>query len=75
MLKAITHSPYLNFLSGLVLLITSGYETWISFGEGIIGAHHGILMFGVVHIAKSIPEIMHGLDELEDGEEFMSDTK
>ncbi|MEJ6570100.1 MAG: hypothetical protein QNL80_14650 [Akkermansiaceae bacterium] len=69
MLKKIIQSPYLNLLSGLILLITAGYETWESFGEASIGAHHGILIFSLIHIAKSIPEVMHGLKELDEANE------
>ena len=53
MLSKVVHSPYLNLISGVVLLLTSGYETWSSFGEETVGAHHGILVFSVIHIFKS----------------------
>jgi len=66
MLKKITQSPYLNLFSGVVLLLTAGYEIWNTFGESIIGAQHGVAVFSLVQIAKSIPEIMHGLKEFED---------
>ncbi len=64
-LKKIVKSPYLNILSGLILLITAGYEVWESFGQTSVGVPHGILVFSLVHIAKTIPEIMDGLEELE----------
>jgi hypothetical protein len=69
MLKKITRSPYLNLLSGLILLTTAGYETWYSLEEATIGAHHGILVFGFIQIAKSIPEFMVGLKELDEATE------
>jgi len=69
MLKQITQSPYLNLLSGLILLMTAGYETWDTFEEATLGAHHGILIFGLIQIAKSIPEIMVGLKELDEATE------
>ena len=71
MLKNIVQSPYLNILSGLILLITAGYETWKGFGETSLGAHHGILIFSLIHIAKSFPEVMHGLKELEEASEVV----
>jgi len=37
-----------------------------TFGESVLGAHHGVAVFSLVQIAKSIPEIMHGLKEFED---------
>ena len=72
MLKKITASPWLNLLAGIILLITSGYEIWDSLGEATLGAHHGVFVFGLIQILKSIPEIMHGLDEIEKGEEALS---
>lgn len=69
MLEKIVKSPYLNLLSGIVLLVMSAFETWDSFGDGSIGAHHGLLVFSVVHILKLLPEIMHGLREIDEGKE------
>ena len=69
MLKKVVENPYLNFLSGMVLFITSGYETWTSFGEESLGAHHGVLLFSLIHILKVLPDIMEGLAELEEAHE------
>lgn len=66
MLKKITQSPFLNLFSGLILLVTAGYETWESFDDFSVGVHHGILVFSLIQIVKSIPEIMHGLKEIEE---------
>ncbi|MCD6525595.1 MAG: hypothetical protein J7K75_01210 [Desulfuromonas sp.] len=54
MLKKIVESPYLNLLSGLVLLMTAGYETWKKFEEFHLAAHHGIVFFSIVHIVKKL---------------------
>ena len=70
MLKKIIQSPYLNILSGIILLFTAGYETWSELGGEISPkAHHGILFFSLIHIARSLPEVMHGLKELDEGKE------
>ncbi|MFT5661381.1 MAG: hypothetical protein ACI9TV_002027 [Sulfurimonas sp.] len=65
MLKRITENPYLNLISGLILLFTSAFETWKSLEEGL-GLHHGILLFSLIHIVKAIPEAMHGFKELDE---------
>ncbi len=70
MLKKITESPYLNLLSGLVLLITAGYETIDTFGEESMGTQHGVFLFGIIQIIKVIPELMHGLKEVEEAKEL-----
>ena len=64
MLHKIVHNPYLTLLSGLILLISSGYETWVSFNDFSLGSHHGILVFSIIQILKVIPELMHGLREI-----------
>lgn len=60
MLEKITQSPYLNLLSGLVLLVTSAYETWHTIDHFSIGAHHGVLVFSVIQILKTLPEFVDG---------------
>lgn len=64
MLKEIVQSPYLNLVSGLILLISASYETWLNIDEIAFGLHHGMLIFSLAHIARTIPEVMHGLKEL-----------
>jgi len=64
MLETITRSPYLNLFSGIVLLITSGYETWRTIAHFSLGVHHGVLVFSIIQILKTLPEIMDGTKEL-----------
>lgn len=72
MLKRITQSPYLNLLSGLILLASSGYEVFITANQAVVGVSHGILMFSIIHVFRVIPDIMHGLTEIEEAEELTS---
>jgi len=55
-------------LSGLILLLTAGYETFETLDEFHLAAHHGILVFSLIQIIKTIPEFMHGLKEVEESE-------
>ena len=64
MFNSFTQSPFINLLSGLILMLTSGYETWISIEEFSVGAHHGVLVFSLIQILKSLPEILQGSKEL-----------
>ncbi len=64
MLRKIIHSPYLSLLVGLVLLTTAGYEIWHSYEDAKVGAHHGMLFYSLVHIAKSIPDMKAGIKEV-----------
>ena len=68
----ILKSPILNLLGGLTLIGTSGYEIF-EVVEGLgeiainpyVGADHGVFVFSIIHLLKVIPEVMHGLEELE----------
>ena len=73
MLKTITQSPYLNLLSGLVLLGTSAYEIAMTVDETTFGVRHGILIFSLVQIAKVIPEILHGLEQIQEADEVFEE--
>ncbi len=64
MLNYFVQSPILNLLSGLVLLLTAGYETWLTIEEFSVGAHHGVLFFSIAQIIKSLPEVLQGTKEL-----------
>lgn len=68
-LKKITENPWLNLIAGAILLGTAGYEVWESLAEHTIGAHHGVALFGLLQLLRSIPEVMHGLEKIETGEE------
>lgn len=69
MLKRIAQSPYLNFLSGMILLLTAAYETWWSFGEVQIGVHHGVLVFSLIHLVRTFPDVMEALQEINEAGE------
>ena len=61
MLKKIVNSPYVNLIGGFVLLITAGDDILESMGSGDIGAEHGIFVYGVLHLLKTIPDLLEGL--------------
>jgi hypothetical protein len=71
MLKKIAESPYLNLLSGIILLLTSAYEIVVTTDEALIGVRHGILLFSISQMIKAIPDIMHGLSEIEEADEIL----
>ena len=75
MLRQITESPYLNLFSGLILLFTSAYETIRTLEEPSLGLHHGILVFSIVQIIKVIPEIMHGLVQIQEADDLLEQKK
>jgi hypothetical protein len=65
MLKRILHSPHLSLFAGVVLLLSAGYETITTLESFTLGAHHGILLYSLIHIAKAIPELKEGIGQIE----------
>ena len=64
MLRKIAESPYLNLLSGLILITTAGYETFNTLDEFHLGAHHGVLVLGIIQVFQTIPNLMHGIKDV-----------
>lgn len=58
MFEKFVKSPLMNLLSGFILMLTAGYETIITISEFELGAHHGILAFGVIQVLKAMPDLM-----------------
>jgi len=66
MFRKIIDSPLLKLLVGIILLYTSGTEVWHELqkaDEVSLGAHHGIVVFALVHILKTLPDIMEGFED------------
>ncbi|NTS76455.1 hypothetical protein HR060_06190 [Catenovulum sp. SM1970] len=66
------HSPIFTFLVGFVLLCTAGYETWLTWEESVIGAHHGVLLYAFTHILKTVPELAEGAWRVDEAVNEMS---
>lgn len=62
--KRITENPYTNLVVGLILLGTSSMEVWDSFvsEESHLGAHHGVMLFGLMQTIKALPDIMEAME-------------
>ena len=61
-LRKVADNPYLNLSAGMILILTAVVEIINSSEEASIGAHHGVLMFGILHAVTALPEILHGVD-------------
>lgn len=69
MLKKIVNNPYLNFIAGIVLLLTTGVELFELESLGEVGGNHGIFFYSLLVVLKSIPEILEGLEDIEKARE------
>ncbi|MBT8421457.1 MAG: hypothetical protein KJO08_11445 [Gammaproteobacteria bacterium] len=67
-LKRITESPYLNIVIGLLMFYSGASEAWNELHEleeVTVGAHHGVILFSLLHILKTIPDIFEGLEHIQ----------
>jgi hypothetical protein len=67
-LQRIAEHPYLNIVVGLILLYSGIFET-VHELKGLedfkIGAHHGVILFAILHIFKALPHVFEGLKYIE----------
>jgi len=72
-LKRIVKNPYLNIIVGLLFLYSGISETVHELKEleGFrVGPHHGVILFAVLQIFKTVPDFFEGLEYIEEvGEE------
>lgn len=68
----VARSNYLNFSSGLILLLCGLLESFAAVTEELlglpIGAHHGIAFFGAIQMLKAFPDFMKGVRFIDDGD-------
>lgn len=64
MVRALVKNRVLKILICLAMIFTSGYELVIDFEE--LGAHHGIFMFALVELLKTISELYEAAEIVSD---------
>ncbi len=64
MFRKFVKSPFINLMSGLILFLTAGYETMVTIDEFELGAHHGVMAFGVIQRLKALPDLMESLKSI-----------
>lgn len=77
-IRAIADNPWVNLTAGGILIYTAAKEIIESAEDAGVGAHHGVLAFGIIHALSALPEILHGFDEVlkaHDGAETEDEAK
>ena len=67
-------SPWLNLVVGLVLLISSGWETIEAFTKesNMLATRHGVLLFSIVQVLKALPDLMEALRSADESSRALS---
>jgi hypothetical protein len=64
-IRRVVNNPFANIFVALILLVTSLMEAWETLSDDIsgmnFGAHHGIMLFAVFQILKTLPDLMDAL--------------
>ncbi len=74
-LKRIVKNPYINIAVAILLFYSGVHETVreLSELEGFrIGVHHGVILFSILQIFKTIPDFFEGLEYIDDAVEEKS---
>lgn len=67
-LKRIVENPYMNIGVGLILLysgIDDAVDELKMLEEFDIGAHHGVILFAILHVLKTLPDVFEGLEYID----------
>lgn len=70
--RQIVENPYLNVVVGIIFMCSGISETVEEFrhSENVkLGAHHGVILFSILHILKTVPDFFEGLDYIEKASE------
>lgn len=66
--RQILEHPVTDILVAIILIGTGIAEGWETFFDDIvtfdIGVHHGVLLYGVVSLLKSILELFEGVERM-----------
>ena len=66
--RSVANHPYTTLLTALILIATGAAEARETIDRDIaeanVGAHHGVLAFGLVSLVGVIPDIIEGLERL-----------
>lgn len=71
-IETAARNPWTEAFIGIVLLITgladAGESIFEDVTSGNVGAHHGVIMLGMVHVLKAVPSILSSLILFADAE-------
>ena len=77
-LKTVVDHPATQLVTGMVLLISGFASAYDDFAHAEhtfrLGVHHGVLLWGLVQVLGSIPNLVEGIDQTIEAAEKRSQT-
>lgn len=70
-IRGFVENRWTRLVVALVVLGTGLSETvhdLESVGSLVVGAHHGMVVLGLMHLLRTLPEVVEGFDKLEEAE-------
>ena len=68
LIRSVTSHPCTTLVTALILVATGIAEAWETIERDIVevnvGAHHGVLVFGLVSLIGVVPDLIEGLERL-----------
>ncbi|HEX5756214.1 MAG TPA: hypothetical protein VFY12_07665 [Arenimonas sp.] len=70
-LRRVSEHPMVRLAVGLLLLVSGINESVSTFtGEFDFHAHHGVVLFALLHLAKTLPEVFDGVELIGKADDF-----
>lgn len=70
-LRRFIENPYTNLIVGLILFFTGLSDAWDTLYDDLahlhIRVHHGIMIYGIFSVVKTIPDIVSSLQYVHQG--------
>ena len=63
-LKSVIENRWIKIIVALALFFSAGAEVFDNLEELEVGAHHGVLLYSILNIFKTLPDIFEGSEIL-----------
>ena len=63
-LKSIIENRWIKIIVALALFFSAGAEVFDNLEELNVGAHHGVLLYSILNIFKTLPDFFEGSEIL-----------
>ena len=61
-INSVIDNRWVKMSVALTLFLTAGAEVWNGIEELEVGAHHGVLVFSILNIVKTLPDFFEGAE-------------